>query len=342
MDAGCCARCRVRLATRSPCYYSTRAAARSDRFSSLRLSRCDATPERFYADFPMVRRWAALESRRRGPRSRRWVRQASLVINGARPFLPLQPRGAFDEWGMNWYRLQRSPLGRGYAAVVERGGCVDSPAPPGKAPSARPGGAGWRLFSDEFALIDPNRARAPGPRPISQGGVDRGDPPPRSQIVFGPEAHDTKVRDLSMRSCSIEACAATRASAGWLIVPFVAGRRRRSSVFPKRSTWLGHRPVIQLQLSRTKRIHLPAELFAADCYRLEYSDLDEARSAAPDGELRLDARLTFARPSAPQKVLRNPQQLQSRPRSSVAPSTPLSTSGWVGWLLTRRADQVSP
>ena len=114
---------------------------------------------------------------------RRWIRpQATVVVNGARPYHPLPATlaGPLLEWGLNWC------IGRTahrwvvvHAAVVEQGGrAMILPAPPGSGKStlcAALSYAGWRLFSDEFALIDPgHRPGFSGPAPhLSQRGIDR-------------------------------------------------------------------------------------------------------------------------------------------------------------------------
>jgi len=122
--------------------------------------------ERFYADFPMrdsaeAHFDVAVVG---GKGLRRWIRpQAAVSVNGARPFYPLPANlaGPLVEWGLNW------AIGRHahrwvvvHASVVERGGrAMIFPATSGAGKStlaAALGYAGWRLLSDEFAIIDPD------------------------------------------------------------------------------------------------------------------------------------------------------------------------------------------
>jgi hypothetical protein len=159
--------------------------------------------ETLYADFPMSSdvggHFEIGVAASRG--IRRWVRpQATMVVNGERPFLPLpaQLAGALFEWTLN-YCVSRD--GHHYvavhAAVVERNGralLVSGESGAGKSTlCAALVLVGWRLLSDEFALIDPERGTlSPLPRPVSlkNASIDiirqRGGP----NVVYGPEGVD--------------------------------------------------------------------------------------------------------------------------------------------------------
>lgn len=149
----------------------------------LRLS-CDIAAVRdalrlVYADFPVLPPDAladfTFELRRpRGPR--RWLRpQVRLWVDGAPQFLPLPLRLApvLLEWGMNWVvPLRGHRFLLVHASVVARhGAAAILPAKPGSGKSTLGGllcAAGWRLLSDEFALIRPNDGKVEAfPRPIS-------------------------------------------------------------------------------------------------------------------------------------------------------------------------------
>jgi len=107
---------------------------------------------------------------------RRWYKcQAIFSYDGYRPFLPLplNQAAAFFEWGLNW---AISSSAHQYlifhAAILERDGqCLIMPGSPGSGKStlcAALSCSGWRLFSDEMALLSlANGLMYPLPRPIS-------------------------------------------------------------------------------------------------------------------------------------------------------------------------------
>ena len=107
---------------------------------------------------------------------RRWFRpQVLFVFDGSIPFKPLPLDQAFPlfEWGLNWcvakHVNQYLIL---HAGVVEKGGhAVIMAAPPGSGKStlcAALVARGWRLLSDELALVSPEDGRlTPLPRPVS-------------------------------------------------------------------------------------------------------------------------------------------------------------------------------
>ena len=99
----------------------------------------------------------------REPLLRRWFHpQALFVFDGHAPFLP-GPRGHASpmlEWGMNWVIATTAhEFLILHAAVIERNGlALLLPAPPGSGKSTLCAGLafrGWRLLSDELALVDP-------------------------------------------------------------------------------------------------------------------------------------------------------------------------------------------
>jgi HprK-related kinase A len=108
--------------------------------------------------------------------ARRWFRpQALFLFDGLSPFAPMPLDHAFPifEWGLNW--CVSSHVHRYliiHAAVMEKDGCaVIMPAPPGSGKStlcAALVSRGWRLLSDELALINTSDGKImPMPRPIS-------------------------------------------------------------------------------------------------------------------------------------------------------------------------------
>lgn len=107
---------------------------------------------------------------------RRWLKpQVLFFSDGHSPFKPLPLDQAFPmlEWGLNW--CVSSHANRYliiHAAVIEKGGfAAILPAPPGSGKStlcAALVNRGWRLLSDELALVRINDGRLiPLPRPVS-------------------------------------------------------------------------------------------------------------------------------------------------------------------------------
>ena len=255
--------------------------------------------EQLYVDFPMRQGMGghfdiAVEA---GRGLHRWVRpQASVVINGTRPFLPLPSvlAGACIEWALNWCIGKNAHRWIAvHAAVVERGGrTLVLPGPSGSGKStlcAALTAAGWRLFSDEFALIDPESGCVlPVPRPISLKNraieIVRQRQP---SVVFGPEAYDTEgSRFVHMRPPgeSVRRAGET-AAVGWVVVPrFAPGRPTTFEPLPRA------RALLQLTdqsfnynyLGATGYTCLATLVRHAECFRLEYSDLDDVLGRLED------------------------------------------------------------
>jgi HprK-related kinase A len=146
---------------------------------------------RIHADLPEVRAglgllydpgclvngdFADYHVRLASPRGRRWLRpQAQFYFDGHTPFKPLPREQAYAmlEWGLNWtVAAHAHRFLMLHAAVLERHGhALVMPAPPGSGKSTLTAALsyrGWRLFSDEIALIDRRDGRLyPMPRPIS-------------------------------------------------------------------------------------------------------------------------------------------------------------------------------
>ena len=132
-----------------------------------------------YADYPLLEHgeFADFHVAVEQPRNlRRWFHpQANFIYDGLSHFHPLPAVQAFPmfEWGLNWCVSSRVHTYLIlHAAVIEKNGCAAIlPAPPGSGKStlcAALVSRGWRLLSDELALIRPADALlAPLPRPIS-------------------------------------------------------------------------------------------------------------------------------------------------------------------------------
>ncbi len=124
-----------------------------------------------YADYPVEAPTAFADFQVRlhrpaGPRH--WLKpQVRFDSDGREPFAPLPLAQAYPmfEWVMNWCVSSRA---HGYlvihAAVLERGGrALIMPAPPGSGKStlcAALAMRGWRLLSDELALLRPEDLQA--------------------------------------------------------------------------------------------------------------------------------------------------------------------------------------
>lgn len=107
---------------------------------------------------------------------RRWLRpQVDFSFDGQLPFKPLPYDQAYPmlEWGLNWcVSMHAHQYLVIHAAVVEKnGGAAILPAPPGSGKSTLTAAlvlSGWRLLSDELALVDRRSGLVhPLPRPIS-------------------------------------------------------------------------------------------------------------------------------------------------------------------------------
>ncbi len=105
-----------------------------------------------------------------------WRPQARFLVDDQNPFIPLPADQAAPmfEWGLNWTVASRS-LGYSvlHAAVLAKGeDAIILPGFPGAGKSTLCASLalleGWRLFSDELAILDPSDGRLlPHPRPIS-------------------------------------------------------------------------------------------------------------------------------------------------------------------------------
>ena len=170
------------------------------------------------------------------PTLRRFIRpQVQLTFEGHEPFLPLPRSMAAPmlEAGLNWcvgtFAHQYVVI---HAATLERGGrALLLPAPPGSGKSTLCAALmcrGWRLLSDEFALLDPqSRVLQPIPRPVALKGPSIALLKAWSPDAWlGPEVDNNegeRVAYLRPPAESVRA-SATMAVPGWIVVPtFEAG-----------------------------------------------------------------------------------------------------------------------
>jgi HprK-related kinase A len=144
-----------------------------------RLDHVAQAVELLYADHPLLGDDGFFDFHVRvdaQPGLRRYLRpQAQFEMDGHRPFSPMAWTQAAPmlEWGLNWCVTEHAhQFIVIHAAAIERGGkAALLPAPPGSGKStlcAALVNRGWRLLSDELALIDLNRGLLlPLARPVS-------------------------------------------------------------------------------------------------------------------------------------------------------------------------------
>jgi len=177
-------------------------------------------------------------------------RQVLFHFEGAAPFRPLPFEQSFPmlEWGLNWcisanchqYLIL-------HAAVLERGGrALVMPAPPGSGKStlcAALALSGWRLLSDELALIDPASLEVHAvPRPVSlkNASIDviRGF---SNDAKLGPLVHNTNkgtVAHMKPPARSVRE-AQLPASPAWVVFPrYAAGSDARLTPLPKAQAFM--------------------------------------------------------------------------------------------------------
>lgn len=250
-----------------------------------------------YADYPLASEDAFIDFHIRLARPggvRRWLRpQVAFFIDGHSPFKPLPLSQAFPmlEWGLNWclatYLNRYVML---HAAVLERNGCaVILPGVPGAGKStlcAALAGHGWRLFSDEMAIVDLDSGRLiPNPRPIGlkNDSIDiiRHFLP---EAVIGAPCVDTRkgtVAHMRAPRDSVER-AAEVAPAAWVIAPRYQPGGRGELQQESRARMLmelvGN--AFNYSVVGARAFQALSELMeACDCYRFEYQDLDQALAA---------------------------------------------------------------
>jgi HprK-related kinase A len=150
---------------------------------------------------------------------RRWIRpQVNFSFDGLMPFKPLPQAQAFAmfEWGLNWVVANNAHRFLViHAAVVERyGQALIFPGSPGSGKSTLCAALicrGWRLLSDEMALISlDNGLVTPFPRPVSLKNASiEIIKSYAGEIVIGDVVHDTSKGSVAhMRAplSSIDAC----------------------------------------------------------------------------------------------------------------------------------------
>ncbi|BDT68363.1 hypothetical protein os1_25450 [Comamonadaceae bacterium OS-1] len=228
------------------------------------------------------------------PGWRRWARrQAIFQFDGMEPFIPLPEDHAFPllEWSMNWcIAMHAHHYLLLHSAVIEKEGCaVVMPAPPGSGKSTLCAGLvhrGWRLLSDELALISlTGTAITPLGRPISLKNqsieVMRNFVP---GAVFSKEVHDTskgRVSLMKVPTAHTERIQET-AQPRWVVFPkYVAGSSPQMVPRSKANSMLelGRNSFNYMVLGLKGFEVLSKVIDASDCYDFQYSQLDDAVAA---------------------------------------------------------------
>lgn len=247
-----------------------------------------------YADYPLVEQaeFADFHVTLAPPRNlRRWFKpQVLFLFDGTPPFKPLPLDQAFPmlEWGLNWcVSSQANRYLIIHAAVIEKGGyAAILPAPPGSGKStlcAALVNRGWRLLSDELALIRVSDGKIiPFPRPVSLKNqsidiIQRYEP----SAIISRRVSDTMKGTVAHMKAPTEsiARATESAQAGWVIFPkYQADATARLEALPRSRAFMRVADnAFNYSLLGTKGFETLAGLIDASlCYDFTYSNLDDA------------------------------------------------------------------
>ncbi len=247
-----------------------------------------------YGDYPLVEHtgFAHFHVSLAHPRNlRRWFKpQVLFLFDGIPPFKPLPLDQAFPmlEWGLNWcVSSQANRYLIIHAAVIEKGGyAAILPAPPGSGKStlcAALVNRGWRLFSDELALIRVSDGKLiPLPRPISLKNqsidiIQRYEP----GAIFGRRVSDTIKGTVAHMKAPAESVArsAEVAQPAWVIFPkYEANAPARLEPLSRSRAFMRIADnAFNYSLLGVKGFETMAGVIdASPCYDFTYSNLDEA------------------------------------------------------------------
>ena len=223
---------------------------------------------------------------------RRWLRpKLYFGIDGSNPFAPLPGNQGLPmlEWGLNWCVVgnchQYLIL---HAAVLERGGrALVMPAPSGSGKSTLCAALlfrGWRLLSDELAIVDPATGMLiPLPRAVSLKNASieviqrfAGD-----AVRFGSIVHDTSKGRVGHFAPPLNAVrrADENALPGWIVFP----RYRPDAQADMAPLPRGQALMRLIENAFNYNVHRQTGFEAlanlvrrSDCHTFDYSDLHEA------------------------------------------------------------------
>jgi HprK-related kinase A len=217
-------------------------------------------------------------------------KQVNFCFDDEYPFKPLPYDQArpFFEWGLNWcIATTAHQYLIIHAAVVAKGNrCAMIPGRPGAGKStlcAALVAAGWRLLSDEMALIHMDDGQIwPVPRPVSLKNASIDIIRARSKdIHIGPSFIDTHKGTVAHLRPPLESAEAMHvpARAAWVVFPhYEAGTAlSTNSVGACQTTLKLADDSFNFPLLGKEGFELLSDVaFGCDAYELHYSDLDEA------------------------------------------------------------------
>ena len=216
-------------------------------------------------------------------------RDARVLVDGFSPFKPfaIEQSYAMFEWSLNWCiatRSDRSLLV--HSAVIERGGkALLLPAPPGSGKSTLCAALvcrGWRLLSDEVAVLTTTGELIPIPRPVSLKNASI-DVIRRftAEAVIGGTARETlkgTVAYMRPPADSIDR-QAEPARPRWIVFPkYESGAALRFEPYSKARTlvYLAHNS-FNYHIHGARGFELLGNILDhCDCYNLSYGSLEDA------------------------------------------------------------------
>jgi len=228
---------------------------------------------------------------------RRWIaRQGVAFVDGQRAFAPFPRAQALPmlEWAVNWCTFTRpNQYLLLHSAVVERHGrCLLLPGKPGSGKSTLTAGlvlSGWRLLSDEVAVVPPGAHHVlPVPRPVglkdaSIQAIERFD----AGAVIGPRTPGTRKGTVAHLRPPDDSVARRHEPAGpaWIVFPrFEAGAvtALRPISRPEAFLRVAHESFNYSVLGDVGFETLAEIVDRCSCYAMRYGDLATAIEALDD------------------------------------------------------------